>query len=130
METVDLQDELGKTVVRLSVVRNAFWKNGKPACPHMSISVDTALALVHCLDCNEKLCAVEWIARMAERWAVVKHQYNREREMMRRLHEVERRLQAKARAKCEHCHRVTRIHWPSLSAMAMARAYPFAANEP
>jgi len=129
METVDLQDELGKTVVRLSVVRNAFWKNGKQACAHLSISVDTALALVHCLDCNEKLCPVEWIARMAERWSIVQHHYTRERDMMRRLHEVERRLATKARTKCEHCQRITRVNWPVVSEMALARAYPFAAND-
>lgn len=130
MMRVDLGDEKGKAVISLTIVRqHRYWKPGAPSCEHLEIEVDTALATVECVQCKLRLCPVEWIARLAERWHIVDHHHRRAQEEHARLAEVERRLQLKARCKCEHCGRATRITRPVVTDIALQRMLN-AANAP
>lgn len=106
---VDLGDERGKAVISLTVVRERTYLTPRGNCRHINIHVDTILASIECIDCHQKLCAVEWIARLAEEWQYVQLQYKHYLDAMTRVGEMERRLHQRARAKCEHCDRMTRV---------------------
>lgn len=115
MFTIDLNDELGKKVVSLEVVRRSVMLRGKGLCAHLQVEVDTTLAQIRCRDCNKDLNAIEWIANIAEYWQYVQRLTDQQREAAETLDTKIAALDMKARCRCEHCNRITRIPVPSPS---------------
>lgn len=115
---IELGDEKGKPVISLTVVRSRSVA-AMQRCEHWQVEVDTRLAELTCQDCKARLNPVEWIARLAERWHVVEQQHefwNRARVQAEAIREA---LEKKARTRCQHCQRVTRVSLPRAPSLAV-----------
>ena len=72
-------------------------------CQHMQVEIDEQLAEAMCLDCGVRLNPIDLLARFARE----ESRWNRERVMKL---ELDKRLNAKRRAKCQHCGKMTPVH--------------------
>jgi ribosomal protein S27E len=83
----------------LIVARN--WPDNA-GCMHKRIRVDEALDSVICGDCGAGLSPLGILKRFAKEQSVLK--YENERRV-----ELEKRLDAKLRVKCQHCGKMTKV---------------------
>lgn len=93
----------------LIVLHAAIRSYEKRKCEHRQIVVDPLLNEVLCGKCGEKLNPISILARFQDEqnlWWHRAQQYNKERNM---LNALSQEVAEKARCKCEHCKKMTRI---------------------
>lgn len=114
MIKVDLPAE-GAEVISLTLIRESrFGRRFTKRCAHSNVQVDTTLADLLCLNCNEKLNAVQWVADMIEEW-------HRITDLTRRNREAAANYEAKKRCRCQHCQKITNVRPPSLAEVTAFR---------
>lgn len=110
----DLKDVKGHKVISLEVVRKNFESRAQfDKCAHANVRVDVMLAHLHCVDCSAELNPVEWIGALGEYWQHVEYLYERLTAQREEIAQLDKALELKRRATCEHCQRVTRVRIPT-----------------
>ena len=110
----ELKDTGGQRVVSIDVARKGIERRAQTdACCHVNVRVDPMLTTLQCDDCKAQINPVEWVASLAEYWDHVDRLYDRLKAQREEIAELDRALELKRRATCEHCQRVTRVRIPT-----------------
>lgn len=102
MQLVSDNDKPVKTnVVCLHEVAPRYGLDGE--CQHENVQVDAILNHVVCSKCKVELNPVAVLVRMAR-------SESRFGERIKTMTEMQAKLDARKRCKCDHCHKITTIH--------------------
>lgn len=90
-------------VISIKQVHNSrYAEKMRQSCTHKNVLVDERLADLECADCGSILNPVKWILSMA-------NEFRRMEESYRRLNDLRKKIDDRAKTKCQHCNRITLI---------------------